>query len=1560
MLRNLSFPILVFLSFFSYSQDSLELYNLDLSLKKAKVATFYSAATANGKNEIELAKKYTDSLEYFINNSTLDEKKLILYDELLNALRDEHSISESIAKDNINYIYPSSSLISGHRTDFIIKDDAEEQLVESLIEKVLLQYDPLNKGLIKENIDYVVFQIIPFNQTIFQVASDFMSSETGHYVIRPHEFTEILNEDGFKRLKNDELSIDDWQKLFDNYGADKILNLKVVDQGSVIPNIYYKGVFINSVEKGMLPNYVAYFENFKFDKANSHKNGILLLIINFILTLVALIVMSSFKLRKGDTQGDKKSNRKFEFKINSDTIKETFLIGFISITSVTLVQLLGIKFLSPSINAFYQESSVRLWIFFQLFIPFISSLIITYFTLFKLPKIIVNNSQGYSRIMFGSLMAQISLLSYYKYHSKFNHDNFYSFIEIIPVVILILLCNSTGQILNRIVKGDKTSIAGYSFLFIGTCSIFLSFWLEFKEIDSTANISYLFLGILSITTLLKSEILTKKTFSNEQNLSKSNLGLSNPENWFKKGLNVDLVQNNLIDFISSENAKSRLFILKGLSGSGKTRLLKETLKVFSTNDHPNNIRWFQGDCNQVFEGNPQLYEPFYEAFSLNGELTQAELPASDRCLPKGFFTDRSQISKIFGKVISKAGSVAQLELEELISVDDESSRSIEEIVSELIELLIERFVQNNNSKIIICIDDFHWIDQASLDLFKLLYLRSKDRPKYSKYFKFILTITTDQETTITGKTISNLIEDVTTIDEDNIKSSILEDEIVVEDVNIFIKNILSETEYKIEKFTNSKFRFGPSLKGHLTNKINLINTKVLPGDFFSYLDLLDFKKFIKFDNQVIRLIAEPNQEEVNFQDSKKHIFESSFKKLSTQHQSLLQSASIIGFKFDAELLAVIWKKDLIEILSELEDLEGDFVKDLNNEDNIYSFANKTMYKLIIESANKNKSESESRQLIIEYQKRIIQSIVEKKEIDYAESLDLDVLLSASERCFKYSNIKYINDHAPEIVLQTCKKLAIKGKRDQCVNYLRRLYAGYGNFSSDELLLIAQTLMELTKINRKTEEFEFKRDNDKETSFLDYIFLRARQNVKSGIKYKEDAFSLISVVIMGGIMQFLRNLSKNHPNVSIENFNEIIVSNNLEILNVERIIPRYELIKSLINNNQISDDMVLSRLSFYNYIIKNSDPSALPNLFKNALKSGYIDLAGEISRELYLNSKFGKKLKLKYLFASLELLSGSEVKIEGIENYKVDKDSVKKSIDKLIKSKNLKSGEAQNLNILISRFREYFFHELKDYNYVIELCEITFELSKRVNDRIGKVLSFSYKGASLFKNKNFEESILTYQLYFEEMIRTSRNIEDFLYPLEGLLRNAKQNNNYSVYEMAKKELYEHLIILEKSVIDKKLKHSLFDNQSRFSNLLKNINLTEDIKSYVEFDESNFTLSKDIVVILVSMASADGIVDDNEKYDLTEACIAISHSLNLPRKNIYEAVEVELKNSSNQSFQKTKTLFIEACKNVIEKKSEGYLESVIQLCYDIAKADKQLDENEKRLIDNARKLLEPEHQ
>ena len=56
-----------------------------------------------------------------------------------------------------------------------------------------------------------------------------------------------------------------------------------------------------------------------------------------------------------------------------------------------------------------------------------------------------------------------------------------------------------------------------------------------------------------------------------------------------------------------------------------------------------------GQGNQVFEGNPQLYEPFYEAFSLNGydsNRTSLVTGAS-----KGFLTDPR--FKIFRKLFQK-------------------------------------------------------------------------------------------------------------------------------------------------------------------------------------------------------------------------------------------------------------------------------------------------------------------------------------------------------------------------------------------------------------------------------------------------------------------------------------------------------------------------------------------------------------------------------------------------------------------------------------------------------------------------------------------------------------------------------------------------------------------------------------------------------------------------------------------------------------------------------------------------------------------------------------------
>ena len=72
-----------------------------------------------------------------------------------------------------------------------------------------------------------------------------------------------------------------------------------------------------------------------------------------------------------------------------------------------------------------------------------------------------------------------------------------------------------------------------------------------------------------------------------------------------------------------------------------------------------------------------MYEPFYEAFSLNGEQIEITNPQKTENFP-GFFTDRSKLSKAFGKVLNQAGAVA-VDLAGLLSVEDETSRSVSKL-----------------------------------------------------------------------------------------------------------------------------------------------------------------------------------------------------------------------------------------------------------------------------------------------------------------------------------------------------------------------------------------------------------------------------------------------------------------------------------------------------------------------------------------------------------------------------------------------------------------------------------------------------------------------------------------------------------------------------------------------------------------------------------------------------------------------------------------------------------------------------------------------------------------
>ena len=137
------------------------------------------------------------------------------------------------------------------------------------------------------------------------------------------------------------------------------------------------------------------------------------------------------------------------------------VIGTVSFISVYCAVLR--KSVCSDVNAFYQETAVKT-VLYESVVPFLASVLLTYLVMFKLPNFIVNNTVGYSRILFASWMAQLNLLSFYKYHADMLPGHILGYGEFIPTLGLVFISFYIGTVLNRIFKGEKVTYKGYILL----------------------------------------------------------------------------------------------------------------------------------------------------------------------------------------------------------------------------------------------------------------------------------------------------------------------------------------------------------------------------------------------------------------------------------------------------------------------------------------------------------------------------------------------------------------------------------------------------------------------------------------------------------------------------------------------------------------------------------------------------------------------------------------------------------------------------------------------------------------------------------------------------------------------------------------------------------------------------------------------------------------------------------------------------------------------------------------------------------------------------------------
>lgn len=1482
---------------------------------KAEITSFYSATVLNGFYDLKLPKLYLDSashaLQFCQNPSEIQEAKAKIAQ-----LKSEMDISTGIAEDNMNYRYPAFSLMSGHRPEFNTVDDAEEALIESVIDKALNTADPLLKGMLKDNPHFLLFNIQPYDETLYTVGLDYFGVHTPFYAIRLHELENILGEKGYERLKANTLDSADYATIMGFYNIDRMILLTVRDNGSGMPGMFYKGITFQTIQMPKAkPNYVSYFEGFRIDKSGSATNAKLIYILNTLIILILLLALSCIKIQ---TKPFRTS-----FFLTKEMLKSLALLVSGSILAVYLSYNAS-SFLETDINQFHGELHAKAWVLYQILMPSILSIIVTYLLQYKFSKEVVNSSSGFARILYVSFLFPTVLISYFEYYAELFPTSFIKYIVIAPAIMFIPCSILGGNLLNAIFKKEKWQLSALSLWSVSVILWFVSIWCDLRDWDFESLILVAIASALSWAGLyIKSHVKSSNTEASAFN--QFDFGLLNPASYFEQGLNNIEAKNSINDFI--QNDAGLVFHLHGELGMGKSRLIKELMNS-SNNEHV----FYFGDCNEFIEGSAQLYEPFFNAYCQHSGFVGS--------LPKGFFVDRSGLGKNLSKAVSMVGSASPIDVGAVLNIEDDgATRSLQEISSELIEQLITRFTEHKLQKQILIIDDCQWMDQGTEELLVAFIKQIKLRSKFTKQFKIVLVSESQFDQ---NSIFAKLLQDTELL-------SVTDFELKMIDHMAFVANVINSSNFKIYNNDEQLFSFASVLKNHL-NQLCEEETKrtgFTPGDFFGYLAAMEQKGYLKIDSGVLRLSGEvPSIEDINLKSGKSKLMSNAIDTLNNDDQLLLESAAYCGFKFDAEVLAKIWNKDVIEIIQNLERLEkAGFVIDLSEEDNLYSFKDKELHKIIRTRFNKDEDTDQNmRQLVIEYQKRIIESIIKKGE-QYIQSLDIEILQSAIERCFKYDKIESIKKHTPLIGLYAAMKYVQVGKINKGAETLLKVYPMIGQINSNQKHIIVKILSAAGEV-ADLSDFDLSVDKwtgNAETqakaqaekiAFIDDLLNRIRPKQDDNT----DDFETLLHVLLRDI--YKRNRTQD---TAIK----------------QQLNNRLNRIQALTDAVQNADNQL--RIAFYLHLIKGVESEVLESMYQNALTQSSFKLAGEISRHIALINAHSPQKQLNYTYLALLLTSGvTDTNALSLGNTEITEVMVRQLIIELIEKSNLNTQKALDLNYSISRVRDYCFNMAKTlgdayYEHCVFYCDLAYNLSKKLNDERGFEMAISYKGAALYHLKRYEDSIkVYYHDYFEWLITKTKEKDRFNYIIEGIGLNCLALNDFSIYETVKKELYEHLMYISNNMQNQVLEHSLFDKSKLLRDILPN-NQQNNATDTAESNDNNNNSIKEILNLLICIAHADGNVDASERHDLTESAIALAHYLNLPHQHIKTMSDSVFTTVANASENDRLKGFEGSCHWLKANESVHFTKAVLQLCWDMVNADGIVTTEEQKYIQSAQSIL-----
>ena len=864
---------------------------------------YISRKTASSKFFLNMAKKYCDSLIIIGQDSAWAE-----------AFKEKIDLTIATCEFNMNHKIQLFPYFNGFPSYMGFADDAIEYAYDNTLNQLFnTTFKKIhNKPLAEANISSIVVRR-DCDDEMFEIVKQTIMGSTNHYILTNEDLEKTLGIEKTKELTNgymDTNSINKICKLYEleNLGIFDVSNLDNIDEKIWLVESKFNTY---STKNGFTE--AVFTRDFCQDKRGVLGLNVILLFLQSIL-IIAFIAFFDENIVKYI-----RTKKLFSF-------KETFIqifkkikfvsICFIAPTILSFLMINAVSVLIPDPTDHYMESSAKIWL---IALTLAMSIIPTFINLFLINRLQIegfHNIRGYRTFANASLYATyLPLFIFYIIQYEENPIFPHFLLVVLTFVIGDLVARSYFQFTSKSKHRNlKTqAIAG---LIVGIVAMIFFNTYALSEISTEVFLSsIIFVAPLSVIHWSIGKYFDKL---NKKKLeSSTEKTLLSDLKFITNVINPDKDIYHVIDNKISDLQLNVMFINAPM-GIGKTRSIMEAKSLFIEN----NWNWYYGDCDEMQDENSVSFEPFLEAFK---DLLNIEE-----------FTDRSQhMENLSGEAVKAIADISGAGSDIISELKRDENKSMTEICIEILDKL-----EASQNKTVFVMEDLHWIDPESYAFLKH-FMKTVNRSEFiRKNLCIVLTTRNDKLNSYRGVSAKKIFDDIVLINE-NIENKILAEDLLFEE-SFNIKDFISHVSNQNEKFkiqADSLADINYKLNNAIEN--NTDKFKITPLYVLKIIEQWIQNKILKYTpdgyilTESIETIELPNTDEI---DSYYHGVLDEFDKKWTR---LLESAAIIGNKFNADILSQVWGYELLEILEFLEDAEEKgLITDLSDEDNIYEFKDK--------------------------------------------------------------------------------------------------------------------------------------------------------------------------------------------------------------------------------------------------------------------------------------------------------------------------------------------------------------------------------------------------------------------------------------------------------------------------------------------------------------------------------------------------------------------------------------------------------------------------------------------